>query len=78
MVNSKKLKAKLKERNLTQEEAARKMEINPATFNKKINNEEGDTLTVKEVEKLSEILGLNKEDLPDYFFYEKTCVNARK
>lgn len=68
MVNSKKLKAKLKEQNLTQEEAARKMEINPATFNKKINNEEGDTLTVKEVERLSEILGLQRKDLSEYFF----------
>ncbi len=68
MVNSKKLKAKLKELNLTQEEAARKMKINPATFNKKINNEEGDTLTVKEVERLSEILGLQRKDLSEYFF----------
>lgn len=68
MVNSKKLKAKLKELNLTQEEAARKMKINPATFNKKINNEEGDTLTVKEVEKLSKILGLQRKDLSEYFF----------
>lgn len=71
MVNSIKLKAKLKECGLTQEKTAKKMGINPATFNKKINNVEGETLTVKEVELLASILHIPREYLAEYFFAEK-------
>ena len=59
MINTLKLKAKLKEKNLTQEEVAIKLGMNPSTFNKKINNEICETLTIKESNKLKEILEIN-------------------
>lgn len=71
MVDTKKLKAKLKEKGLTQEAVAGKMYMNPATFNRKINNSEGETLTVKEVEMLAGILQIPREHLTEIFFTEK-------
>lgn len=68
MINTLKLKAKLKEKNLTQEEVAIKLGINPSTFNKKINNEVGETLTIQEATNLKEILGIANNDIIDIFF----------
>lgn len=71
MVDTNKLKAKLKENGLTQAVVAGKMSIDPATFNRKINNSEGETLTVKEVEQLANILQIPREGLAEIFFTEK-------
>lgn len=71
MVDTVKLKSRLRKCGYTQEIAAGKMGINPATFNRKINNVEGETLTVKEVEMLSSILEIPKCALSEYFFAEK-------
>lgn len=71
MVNTRLLKAKLKEQNLTQEEAAKRLGIDPSTFNRKINNEEGNVITVREAEDLSKLLHIQKGDLVTIFFAEK-------
>nr|DAT00252.1 MAG TPA: Regulatory protein-modification, helix-turn-helix, transcriptional regulato, DNA [Caudoviricetes sp.] len=68
MINTLKLKAKLKEKNLTQEEVAIKLGMNPSTFNKKINNEIGETLTIQEATNLKEILEIPSIDILDIFF----------
>lgn len=77
MVNTKKLKAKLRECGLTQDAAAKCLGMNPATFNRKINNSDGETLTVKEADMFSKMLFIPKEELADYFFYQETCGNAK-
>ena len=68
MINTLKLKAKLKEKNLTQEEVANRLGINPSTFNKKINNEIGETLTIQEATNLKNILEITNKDMVDIFF----------
>lgn len=68
LVNTKLLKAKLKEKDLTQEDVARKIGINPSTFNRKINNEDGETMTVKEANDLSIILEIPRKQLTTIFF----------
>ena len=72
MINTLKLKAKLKEKNLTQEEVANRLGINPSTFNKKINNEIGETLTIQEATNLKNILEITNKDMVDIFFYQLT------
>lgn len=68
MVNTHLLKAKLKEKNLVQEDVARMLNINPATFNRKINNADGNCITVKEVEMLRNILEIPQNELVRIFF----------
>lgn len=71
MVNTDLLKAKLKARKLTQEDVAKLLEIDPSTFNRKINNELGNNITVREAEVLGNILNIPKTELSDIFFAEK-------
>lgn len=68
MVNTILLKAKLKEKQLTQDDAAKLLGINPSTFNRKINNNVGDVLTVKEAETLADILKIPRSKLSSIFF----------
>ncbi len=71
MVNTRALKGKLKERGMTQEEAAKALGIDPSTFNRKINNENGDVITVREAEKISALLLIPKSELGNIFFADK-------
>ena len=68
MINILKLKARLKEKNLTQVELAQKMGIDPATLNKKLNSELGETLKVVEAQKMKEILEIPNSEVVEYFF----------
>jgi hypothetical protein len=70
MINTLKLKAKLKEKNMTQEELATKIGINASTLNQKINNTIGETLTIEEATKMSEILDISREERMDIFFVD--------
>lgn len=70
MINTLKLKAKLKEKNMTQEELATKLGINASTLNQKINNTIGETLTIEEATKMSEILDISREERMDIFFVD--------
>lgn len=68
MINILKLKARLKEKDLTQVELAKKMGIDPATLNKKLNNELGETLKVAEAQMMKEILEIPNSEVIEYFF----------
>jgi hypothetical protein len=70
MINTLKLKAKLKEKNMTQEELATKIGINASTLNQKINNTIGETLTIEEATKMSEVLDISREERMDIFFVD--------
>lgn len=50
----------------TQEKLARQINVNPSTLNRKINNIDGDILTVKEAKEISDILNINNPS--EYFF----------
>ena len=63
MINTAKLKAKLKERNMTQEELAKLMGKNPATINFKLNNEIGETLTIEETSMMKDILQISVPEM---------------
>ena len=68
MVNVKEIKAQLKRAGMTQTELAKNNGIDPSTLNRKINNTEGETLTVKEATGIAETLNIPRELLTDIFF----------
>lgn len=68
MVNTDKLKARLKEKRMTQEQLAEKIGIHPSTMNAKINNEEGETLTIKQADDIKKILDIPNNEVIEYFF----------
>ena len=70
MINTAKLKAKLKERNMTQEDLAKLMGKNPATINFKLNNEIGETLTIEETSMMKDILQISIPEMVEIFFAE--------
>lgn len=78
MVNTNKLKGRMRELNITQREAAKALLIDESTFNRKINNRKGSSFTVSEANSLASLLGLSMVERGDYFFYSPTCVSASK
>lgn len=66
MINTQKIKAKMTEKKITQVQLAKLIGIDPSTLNRKINNKNGDNLTVKEVQKIMNILDINNPT--EYFF----------
>ena len=66
MINTQKIKAKMTEKKITQVQLAKLLGIDPSTLNRKINNKKGDNLTVKEVQKIMNILDINNPT--EYFF----------
>lgn len=66
MINTQKIKAKMTEKKITQVQLAKLIGIDPSTLNRKINNKNGDNLTVKEVQKIINILDINNPT--EYFF----------
>lgn len=66
MINTQKIKAKMTEKKITQVQLAKLIGIDPSTLNRKINNRNGDNLTVKEVQKIMNILDINNPT--EYFF----------
>lgn len=66
MINTSKIKARIIELGLTQEEIANKMGMDYSTFNLKINKKR--RMYIDEVTKLAKILGIKHSiDLKDYF-----------
>lgn len=68
MVSSEMIKARIRERNMTQKVIADEMGISQATLSLKINNER--PLYLDEACQLAEILGIKKEFFA-YFFAKK-------
>ncbi len=67
-MNKNKLKGKLVECALSQEEAAEKMGISLSRFNAKINGRGGAQFVLGEVRSLKEILDLTAEQVDQIFF----------
>ena len=66
MVNTDKIKGRMREMRLTQNVVAKRLGINQATANQKINNTR--CFTLKEAEQLSDLLELTDEEFKVYFF----------
>lgn len=64
--NYSKLRGKIKEVFNTQEKFAREMDISTTTLSAKLNNKI--QLSQSEIEKTVELLKIDKEDIPVYFF----------
>ena len=67
MVNIRKLKAKLVEKDISIIELANILGIDKSTVYRKLNKA-GENFTVKDVEKISKALSLTYDDINDIFF----------
>lgn len=67
MVNIRKLKAKLVEKDISIIQLANIIGIDKSTVYKKLNKS-GENFTVKDVERISKALSLTYEDINDIFF----------
>lgn len=76
MVNTNELKAELKRNNITQEELAGKIGMNPSTLNKKINNKQS-VFTVEEANQIAIELNIQSEKLITIFF-DKKLANTQE
>lgn len=68
MVNTREIKAQMKRKGMTQTMLAQQLGINPSTLNRKINNVEGENLTVKEATEMASVLEIRKNEISDIFF----------
>ena len=68
VVNTREIKAQMQRKGMTQVMLAQKLGINPSTLNRKINNEKGDNLTVKEAVEMAEALDFPRNEITDIFF----------
>lgn len=69
MTNTAKLKAKIVEKGMVQEEIAQALGMTIATFNYKVNNKR--EFKASEIKKLSEHLSLTVEEVNTIFFAEE-------
>jgi transcriptional regulator with XRE-family HTH domain len=60
------LYGKLAEQSITQQQLADKLSISSATLNAKLKGKS--EFNVREIYKISEVLGINKENIVSYFF----------
>lgn len=67
MVNIERLKAALRDKNVTIEQASETLGVNPVTFYRRINKN-GESFTVAEVGKLADLLQMNSETMQGIFF----------
>lgn len=68
-MNVNKLRGRIVERGLTMAEVANHLDINRASLYRKMNSE-GETLTIKEANKIVELLEINPEEATEIFFGE--------
>lgn len=66
VVNTRKIKGRMAEMQLTQKDMAEALEIAQPTINQKINNIR--PMNLDEAEKISDLLGISAEDFGAYFF----------
>lgn len=78
MIDVKEIKAQLKREGMTQADLARRVNMDPATLNRKINNVEGKTLTVKEATQIAETLKIPRDMLTNIFFASKLAETQVK
>lgn len=65
MVNTNKLKGRLREKGLTQTDIAKELNISQPTINQKLNNLR--PMDLEEAEKISKILSINPGEFAIYF-----------
>ena len=66
MINTNKLKGRMKELNITQADVAKALNIAQSTVNQKINNNR--PFDLDEAEALAKMLGIESRDFGKYFF----------
>lgn len=66
MVNSNKIKGRMRELRITQADVAKELNIAQSTANLKINNLRA--FDLEEADKLSNFLNINNAEFADYFF----------
>lgn len=67
MVNINKLRGKIIENGLSVKDLADNLEMDRSTLYRKMNSE-GDTMTIRDAEKISKILNLSLEEVNSIFF----------
>ena len=72
MINTRKIKGRMAELELTQKDIASLLGIAQPTINQKINNIR--PMDLNEAEKLSVLLKIPPEDFAVYFFYKESCT----
>lgn len=68
MIKTNELKAQMKRLDMTQKDLANAIGMDPATLNRKINNEQGSVVTVKEANEIASALQIPREMMTDIFF----------
>lgn len=68
MVDTREIKAQIRRKGTTQEKLAKKIGIDPSTLSRKINNEKGQQLTVKEATDMANALEIPRDKLLSIFF----------
>ncbi len=68
MVKVNEIKAQMRRQGITQAKLAGILELNPSTLNRKINNIDGENLTVKEATKIIVALQIPNELIESIFF----------
>lgn len=69
MVNIERLKTALQSKNITIDQAAKSIGVNPTTMYRRFNRN-GEKFTVAEVEKLAELLNMDAKAMQNIFFDE--------
>lgn len=72
MINTKKIKGRMAELQITQKDIANSLGLAQPTINQKINNIR--PMDLNEAEKISILLDIRKEDFATYFFYRECCT----
>mgnify|MGYP001947786641 CR=1 FL=1 len=74
-MNVNKLKGKIVEKGLTVTEVAEKIDIDRSSLYRKLNNE-GETLTIKEANKIVKVLNLPATEATEIFFSNSVAYGA--
>lgn len=72
MINTNKIKGRMRELNITQKDISEELGIAQPTVNQKINNIR--PMGLEEAEKISELLEIRPAEFATYFFYNKSCI----
>ena len=73
MVKTREIKAQMQRIGITQAELARKIKIDPSTLNRKINNESGEKLTLKEAQGIADALKIPDAERVNIFFAQSVA-----
>lgn len=73
MVKTREIKAFMQRKGITQAELAAVIKINPSTLNRKINNESGERLTLKEAQKIADTLEIPDMERVNIFFAQNVA-----